>query len=135
MRTLEETMQMMGGPFLYIQALLFILILILGVLKFLRYFGSRGPVLLPFHRSHHAILFLGIFSFAWGAFTQLIGIVIALNEIIKAADISPALVLLGLRNSFISPVFGFGTLILAALIWGILHARYTASIKMQDQSL
>jgi hypothetical protein len=135
MKTLEETMQMMGGPFLYFQVLLLILILILGVLKFIRYFGNGGPVLLPFHRSHHSILFLGIFSFVWGTFTQLVGIVIALNEIIKAADISPALVIMGLRNSFVSPVIGFGTLILAALIWGILHARYTASIKMQDQSL
>lgn len=134
MKNLDETMQMMGGPFLYIQAILVFLILLLAVLKFLRYFGSKGPEPLPFHRSHHAVLFLGIFSFVWGTFTQLVGIIIALNEIIKAADISPALVFTGLRNSFVSPVIGFGTLLLSALLWGILQAKYSSSLKGKDQS-
>jgi hypothetical protein len=134
MKTLNETMQMMGGPFLYFQAILLLIILIIAVLRFLKYFGAKGPEPLPFHRSHHAILFLGIFSFVWGTFTQLVGIIIALNEIIKAADISPALVFTGLRNSFISPVIGFGTLLLAALLWGILQARYSAILKRKDQS-
>ena len=125
-------MQMMGGVFLYIQALLLVLIVILGIKKFIRYFGSTGPAIMPFHRSHHAVLFLGIFSLVWGAFTQLLGIVIALNEIIKAADISPALVIMGLRNSFIAPVFGVCILVLSALIWGILHAKYTAYLKRKD---
>jgi len=128
-------MQMMGGVFLYLQALLLVLILILGIQKFIRYFGPAGPAELPFHRSHHAVLFLGIFSLVWGVFTQLIGIVIALNEIIKAADISPALVIMGLRNSFVAPVFGFSILVLSALIWGILHAKYTACLKGKDQPL
>ncbi len=134
MKTLDETMQMMGGPFLYFQAILLLIILIIAVLRFLKYFGAKVPEPLPFHRSHHAILFLGIFSFVWGTFTQLVGIIIALNEIIKAADISPALVFTGLRNSFISPVIGFGTLLLAALLWGILQARYSAILKSKDQT-
>lgn len=132
MKTLDETMQMMGGPFLYFQAILLLLILILAVLRFLKYFGDKGPEPLPFHRSHHAILFLGIFAFVWGTFTQLVGIIIALNAIIEAADISPALVFMGLRNSFISPVIGFGTLLLSALLWGILQAKYSFSMKGKD---
>lgn len=123
---------MMGGVFLYIQALILVVILILGIQKFIRYFGSQGPNTLPFLRSHHAILFLGIFSFVWGTFTQLVGIVIALNEIIKAADISPQLVITGLRNSFIAPVFGLCTMLLSALVWAILHGKYTAYMKRKD---
>lgn len=123
---------MMGGIFLYTQVLILVVILILGIQKFIRYFGSPGPKTLPFHSSHHAILFLGIFSFVWGTFTQLVGIVIALNEIIKAADISPELVITGLRNSFIAPVFGLCTMILSAIIWAVLHGKYTVSLKGKE---
>ncbi len=122
-------MQMMGGIFLWIQALIMVLILILAIQKFIRYFGKPGSQKSPFHSSHHAILFLGIFSFVWGMFTQLVGIVQALNAIIEAADVSPELVLMGLKNSFVSPVIGLSTMLLSALVWAILHVKYTMAEK------
>ncbi len=125
-------MQMMGGPFLYLQIIVLVLIVILAVQKFIRFYGGAEIRPMPFLRSHHPILFLGIFSFVWGMFTQLAGIIIALNAIIEAADISPQLVLLGLRNSFVSPVVGISTLLFSALCWGILHAKYTRAVKPLD---
>ena len=125
--TLSEAFQTMGGMFLLVQILLAVLILILAVQKLIVYFGSRGPSVLPFHRSHHAILFLGIFAFAWGFFMQLVGLVQALNAIIEAADVSPALIWMGLRNSFMNPMIGFVTALIAALLWLVLQGKYTAS--------
>ncbi len=120
---------MLGGIFLWIQGIILVLVFILSIVKFIEYFGKKGPRALPFHRSHNAILFIGIFGLVWGIFTQLAGLVQALNAIIEAADVSPALIITGLRNSFINPVIGFSTLLVAALLWAILHARYTSVLK------
>ena len=129
MKTLEESFQTMGGVFLLVQIVILVLILVLSIQKAVIYYGKRGPDALPFHRSHHAILFLGIFGIVWGLFTQLVGLIQALYAIIKAADVSPALILMGLRNSFNNPLIGFCTLLLAALFWGILHGKYSSSVK------
>ena len=80
---------------------------------------------LPFHKSHHAILFLGIFNLVWGMFTQVLGLVQALNAIIAAADVSPALIMEGLKNSFVSPLIGLLSLLVGALLWVVLQGRYT----------
>jgi hypothetical protein len=126
--TLTEAFQTMGGMFLLVQILLAVLILILALQKFVVYFGGSGPEVLPFHRSHHAILFLGIFAFAWGFFMQLVGLVQALNAIIAAADVSPQLIWMGLRNSFMNPLIGFVTALVSALIWLVLQGKYTSSL-------
>ena len=126
---LTEAMQMMGGVFFLIQIIILALILFLSVQNAIVYYGSKGPQKYPFHRSHHAILFLGIVGFVWGMFTQLVGLVQALNAIIEAADVSPGLIFMGLRNSFINPLIGFSTLLLAALFWAILQGKYSASVK------
>ena len=132
MRTLEESFQPMGGVFFLVQIVILGLILILSIQKTVAYYGKKGPSELPFHRSHHAILFLGIFGIVWGLFTQLAGLIQALNAIIAAADVSPALILMGLRNSFINPLIGFCSLLLAALFWAILQGKYSASVKAKD---
>jgi len=129
MKTLAESMQMMGGIFIWIQVIILILILSIAIQKFILYFGKKGPSVMPFLRSHQFILFLGIFSFVWGTFTQLLGIVQALNAIIEAADVSPQLLLNGIRNSFKSPLFGLGTMLLAAIFWAVLQAKYSAELK------
>ena len=129
MKTLAEAMQMMGGIYLLIQVLIIVLILILFIHKMIHYYGKQNLANTSFINSHHAILFLGVFGFVWGIFIQLVGLVQALNIIIEAADISPALVIRGLRNSFINPVIGLATVLLSALFWAILHASYTRGLK------
>lgn len=124
MKTLDESMQMYGGIFLWIQILVILLIIVMAVIKFKQYFSNVNLTTLPFHKSHHAILFLGIFNLVWGMFTQVLGFVQALNAIIAAADVSPALVMTGLKNSFVSPLIGLASLLVAALLWAILHGRY-----------
>jgi len=124
MKTLGEAMQMYGGIFLWVQILVILLMLVLGIVKFYQYYGNANLASQPFHKSHHAILFLGIFNLVWGMFTQLLGFVQALNAIIAAADVSPALIMEGLKNSFISPLIGLVSILISALLWAILHGRY-----------
>jgi len=124
MKTLGETMQMYGGIFLWIQILVILLILVMAIVKFYQYYGNANLVSQPFHKSHHAILFLGIFNLVWGMFMQVLGFVQALNAIIAAADVSPALIMEGLKNSFISPLIGLVSILVSALLWAILHGRY-----------
>jgi hypothetical protein len=126
MKTLSESMQMYGGILLWVQVLVILLILILGVIKFRQYYGNDSLDSLPFHKSHHAIMFLGIFNLVWGMFTQVLGIVQALNAIIAAADVSPGLIMEGLKNSFVSPLIGLVSILVGALLWAILQGRYTS---------
>jgi len=129
MKTLDEAMQMYGGVFLLVQILIVLLMLVIAIIKFNQYYGHSKLEALPFHRSHHAILFLGIFNLVWGMFMQVLGFVQALNAIIEAADVSPALIMEGLKNSFISPLIGFVSILIGALLWAILQARYTCRTK------
>jgi len=129
MKTLSESMQMYGGIFLWVQILVFLLMLVMAIIKFNQYYGNSTLEYQPFHKSHHAILFLGIFNLIWGMFTQVLGFVQALNAIIAAADVSPALIMEGLKNSFVSPLIGLVSILIGALLWAILQARFTTRTR------
>lgn len=129
MKTLGESMQMYGGIFLWVQILVILLMLVMAIIKFNQYYSNSNLASLPFHKSHHAILFLGIFNLVWGMFTQVLGFVQALNAIIAAADVSPALIMEGLKNSFVSPLIGLVSILIGALLWAILQARYTTRTR------
>ncbi len=129
MKTLDEAMQMYGGIFLWVQILVVLLMLVMAIIKFKQYYGNSNLASLPFHKSHHAILFLGIFNLVWGMFTQVLGFVQALNAIIAAADVSPALIMEGLKNSFVSPLIGLVSILIGALLWAILQARFTTRTR------
>jgi len=129
MKTLDETMQMYGGIFLWVQFLVILLMLVMAIIKFYQYYGNANLASQPFHKSHHAILFLGIFNMVWGMFTQVLGFVQALNAIIEAADVSPALIMEGLKNSFVSPLIGLVSILIGALLWAILQARFTTRTR------
>ncbi len=123
--SLAEALLSGSGYFLLIQIILIVLVIILAIQKAILYYGKKDGAQRPFHKSHHAILFLGIFAFAFGFFEQLVGLVQALNAIIEAADVSPELLLRGLKRSFLSPTIGFCTVLGASLFWAILHSKYT----------
>lgn len=125
MKTLSESMQMYGGIFLWVQIMVILGMLVMAAIKFRQYYSNKSLASMPFHKSHHTILFLGIFNLVWGIFTQVLGFVQALDAIIAAADVSPALIMEGLKNSFISPLIGLGAALFGALLWAILQGRYT----------
>jgi biopolymer transport protein ExbB/TolQ len=53
------------------------------------------------------ILLGGSVALATGLLSQIVGIVQALNAIMEAGDVSPALVMGGAKVSFYAPIWGF----------------------------
>ena len=73
----------------------------------------------------NAILFWGAISMALGVFVQTVSLWAALQEIMRADDISPVIVMIGFYGSFCSTMLGTLTLIVAALAWWLF--RYVVS--------
>jgi hypothetical protein len=104
------------GPFKWLLILLLVLVIALVIKKALE-LGLPGISQERKSSGVNAILFWGIIAMAMGIFSQTVSLWAALQEIIKADDISPAIVLIGFYGSFVAPLFGTATLILAALAW------------------
>lgn len=66
------------------------------------------------------ILLAGSFSVAWGIFSQIIGIVGALEAIREASDISPQIVYGGAIVSFYSTIWGFIVFFISIVIYFVL---------------
>lgn len=74
------------------------------------------------------ILYLGSFSAVWGILGQGLGIYQALYAIQMAGDISPALILGGIKISMIAPIYGVSILLLSSIIWLGLKIKYNRKI-------
>ena len=70
------------------------------------------------------ILILGSLSLVMGILSQVLGIYEVLGAIAEAGDISPSMVMEGLRVSFITPICGMIVMVISYLSWLIL--RYYA---------
>ena len=106
------------GPYKWPMILLSVLVLVLIIKKAVE---LAIPSLSQKRKASgiNAILFWGAFSLAFGIFVQTLGLWEALKEIIAAADISPAIVLIGFYGSFCPTILGALTLLVAALAWWI----------------
>lgn len=76
-----------------------------------------------------AILQIGIFCFFFGVLGQALGIMMALQAIRAAADISLAIVLEGVEVSMIAPVYGLVIFLVGLASWSILHYRYNTLVE------
>lgn len=105
-----------GGPYMHIITLMAILMLIVAGIKIFRMVALKeyNTKLLSL------IMMAGSFSAALGVFSQIIGIVQALEAIRAAADISPQIVMGGAIVSFYSTIWGFMVLLVSLLIYFIL---------------
>jgi len=107
------------GPFRWvlfiIAALVIADIIFLCVLKFGR--GGDGP---RYRNGLSGLLVLGSMNAVFGMLLQTMGIWQALSAILKATDVSPALVTEGLKASFSTTIFGMFTFVIAAMAWLLL---------------
>ena len=72
----------------------------------------------------NAILFWGVIAGSLGITAQMIGIYLALSEIIKADDVSFGIIVMGYQVSFITTLFGLYIFIGAAILWFLLRWKY-----------
>lgn len=104
-----------GGPvFMYPLALMLILILVLFIFALTKKQNVQ--------KSSSLISSISLFAIAWGFLGQIIGLMGAFEAIELVANISPTVMAAGLKISFLAPVFGLITFLIArlgiiALIW------------------
>jgi biopolymer transport protein ExbB/TolQ len=67
-----------------------------------------------------SIKYLGGIAFLSGLFFQTLGLYLAYQAIVEAADISPMLVMQGVFISFYTTFFGLGVFLFSLIIWYLL---------------
>ena len=90
------------------------------------YISAQGPA--ARHRAMvNLVLQIGIFTFFLGILSQAIGLMQAFSAIEQAGgDISPALLVGGLKVSMIAPVYGLIIFMVAFIGWAALKFRLDA---------
>lgn len=114
-----------SGPFVLLQFLLALVILILTLVNGIRLAlpSTRRSPGLP--RSIDAILFWGCLTAIFGFLGQWVGLNRAANAVAQAGAVSPPMVILGIGESLGTTVFGMFTLMVAAFLWfGLRLARH-----------
>ncbi len=72
---------------------------------------------------------IGLFGFITGILGQLVGLYEAFKAIETAGDVSPALLMGGLKVSMISTIYGFIVFLLSLLIWFIFDNMLTRKMS------
>jgi biopolymer transport protein ExbB/TolQ len=123
------TLFQMGGPiFMGILTLLLLLVFILSIVSGLTI--ASGNISDDNSMTHQLsyIKSIGLLSVATGFLSQLIGLFLAFNAIERVGDISPQIVMGGLKVSLIAPVYGISIYLVSLILWLVLdlyHRRVT----------
>lgn len=102
---------------------LWIVVIVLSV-RLVVYVRSDGFDKDKFMKRNNQILFFGSLAFLFGLLHQVIGMLEALSIIETAKDISPAMVMGGLRVSFLAPVYGFVLFMISYIVWFVFRNKY-----------
>jgi hypothetical protein len=126
MKTIIELHYMGGPPFMFSLTGMLIAILIIGIISYillLKKYGTKDKLRRILILS---IIYIGSFAAVWGILGQGLGIYQALYAIQQAGDISPALIIGGIKISMIAPLYGIIILLIASLIWFGLRVKFIA---------
>jgi hypothetical protein len=108
-----------GGPFfMTLHYIMWILVLFFTI-RFLRNYYSQNRNSKKLEKLNQNIIFIGVFGLLISFFYRTTGIYGALAAIEIAPDISPALLVGGLRVSLIAPLYAFFLFLITTLIWFI----------------
>ena len=105
-----------GGPYMKVISVMAILTLVVTVWKTWEIYGKKKVDF----KLLELILMGGSMAAAFGIFSQIVGIVQALEAIRAAADISPEIVMGGAIVSFYAPIWGFLVFIVSLALYFIL---------------
>ncbi|WP_346856625.1 MotA/TolQ/ExbB proton channel family protein [uncultured Draconibacterium sp.] len=105
-----------GGPYMFWITIFGLLALGLGVWKIVELVTGKKPNT----RFLELIRMSGSLALAFGLFSQIVGIVQALEAIRAAADVSPQIVMGGAIVSFYAPVWGFIVFFIATVFYYVL---------------
>lgn len=105
-----------GGPYMKVISIMAVLMILVAIWKAWEIFGKKQANV----KLLDLILMAGSLAVAIGIFSQIVGIVQALEAIRAAADISPQIVMGGAIVSFYAPVWGFLVFIISLVFYFIL---------------
>lgn len=105
-----------GGSFMIVISIMAVLMVVITFWKAWELFGKKRAN----YKLLDLILMAGSVAAAVGIFSQIVGIVGALEAIRQAGDISPQLVMGGAIVSFYAPIWGFLVLIISLMFYFIL---------------
>lgn len=105
-----------GGPYMHWITIFGLLALGIGVWKIVELVTGKKPDT----KFLELIRMSGSLALAFGLFSQIVGIVQALEAIRAAADISPEIVMGGAIVSFYAPVWGFIVFFIATVLYYVL---------------
>ncbi len=109
---------LMGSPlFMGILTLLFLSMLAWTTYHLIGFYSSGQDNSKAFLRKLSYGKSIGLFAMITGILGQLIGLNLALSAIEKAGDISPGLVVSGIKVSMISTIYGICIYLLSLLLW------------------
>jgi len=106
----------MGGPYMHVITILGIVMLVIAIWKIAGIVKKSNVDL----KWLHLIKMAGSVALAVGFFSQIVGIVEALEAIRAAADVSPEIVMMGAIVSFYAPIWGCFVFIFSMLFYYIL---------------
>ncbi len=113
-----------GGPMMW--PLIIIAIVILGlVVKKVIEFNRSDKLKSGYPESGiNAIIFWGGIALVLGFFAHFYGVYMAMNAIVRASDISPAIVAMGYTMSLTSIIFALLIFLFSAIAWFVLRWRF-----------
>lgn len=120
---------MEGGIFMILLIIIFLGIIVLSIIKTIDLFVKKEGITIKDEIGINAILFWGCICALIGILAQLMGLYLAINEIAMAKDISPQIVLTGVRVSFNTTILGLLILLLSSITWFFLKIRFKKIIE------
>ncbi len=111
----------MGGPlFMGILTGLFFIILVIAIVNLVLVIRKDYKDLAETRRRLKYIKSVGAFSLATGFLGQMIGLYAAFSAIERVQDISPAILMGGLKVSMITPLYGMLIFLISYLLWVVI---------------
>ncbi|MEN8155950.1 MAG: MotA/TolQ/ExbB proton channel family protein [Bacteroidota bacterium] len=115
----------MGGPlFMGILTILLLILLVVSIIFGISIASGRADGVANFRHRLTYLKSMGLFTMITGILGQLIGLMMAFSAIERAGDISPAILVGGLKISMISTLYGLLIYMLSILIWFLLDLWY-----------
>lgn len=114
------------GVFFYPMLVIAAAVVVLVVRKAVDLGGAKELPPYRLEKGLHAILFWGIVALLVGVLGQHTGMYNALSVISRASELSPQVIAMGLAQAISTTIFGLLILIVAAIAWFVLYARWRA---------
>jgi len=121
-----------GGPLMWPLMIMAIVILALIIKKTMDFFRVQKLTPQKLESGINAILFWGFMSMVLGFYAHFQGVYMAMQAIMEANDISPAIVAEGYRQSLITILYGLISFIASSFVWFIFRWLYKKLTATKD---